>query len=284
MTNLQVVLAHLGMDHFIPTVLSGGSINQVYLLQNASQSYVLKLTGTDCTQSMLQAEADGLLTIHAAGSIRTPTIYQQDSIGDFAFLLMEYVPSTRHLDASFGTKFGRQLAALHQKTVPQYGYHSPNFIGSLPQPNRFHSSWVDFYISERLLPQWESASASGFFQSSHQRQFDHFTRMLASLLNEEKPSLLHGDLWNGNYLASITGDPVLIDPAVYFGHREIDLAMSLLFGGFPDSFYEGYREAFPLEKGWQERIPIYQLYYLLVHVNLFGSSYVPSCLDVIRQF
>jgi len=96
--------------------------------------------------------------------------------------------------------------------------------------------------------------------------------------------LLHGDLWNGNYLASITGDPVLIDPAVYFGHREIDLAMSLLFGGFPDSFYEGYREAFPLEKGWQERIPIYQLYYLLVHVNLFGSSYVPSCLDVIRQF
>ncbi|MCB0600385.1 MAG: fructosamine kinase family protein [Saprospiraceae bacterium] len=278
------VLTLLGLNHLQPTVLSGGSIHQVYLLQNDSEAFVLKLSTEKQGKSMLEAEVDGLQIIQSSGSIRVPEVYRQGESGQCSYILMEYIPSTRHLDRPFGIRFGQRLAELHRNSADLYGYSRSNFIGSLPQTNDYQATWVEFYIAERLQPQWKKACDSGFFTASDQRQFDQFLKMLVARLPEEHPSLLHGDLWSGNYLASISGEPVLIDPAVYYGHREVDLAMSLLFGGFPDSFYHSYRETYPLEHGWEERVPDYQLYYLLVHVNLFGGSYVSSCLEVINRY
>lgn len=231
---------------------------------------------------MFQAEKSGLEAIAKTKTIATPKVLLCEPLEKGGLLMMEYIEpkraSTKEMEL-----LGHQLAHLHKNsTAEKFGWETDNFIGSLPQSNERHSDWSAFYVHERLLPQLKMSFDAGRLQALEIPSEERLLKTCAELFLETKPSLLHGDLWGGNYLISKNGVPYLIDPAVYFGHHEVDSAMTLLFGGFGTSFYKAYAEHFPQIEGEKERIDIYQLYYLLVHLNLFGGSYygqVKSILD-----
>ncbi|MBN4073018.1 fructosamine kinase family protein, partial [Crocinitomix catalasitica] len=176
------------------------------------------------------------------------------------------------------------LAKLHQCTANDFGLDHTNFIGSLQQQNERKTTWTDFLLTQRFEPMLKMAMDSGHISSSELAQFSKFERHAVDIWPEEPPALLHGDLWSGNYLPAENDEPCIIDPAVYYGHREIDIGMMHLFGGFSNELFEAYNEVFPMEKNWQDRIPYNQLYPLLVHVNLFGRSYWSGVSRTISAF
>jgi fructosamine-3-kinase len=180
--------------------------------------------------------------------------------------------------------FGAGLAALHNIHQEHFGWEISNYIGNLPQSNTVHPGWASFYLNERLKPQLKMAVDSGLLRPKDNPGDGNLQEVLKGLFNDTSPALLHGDLWNGNYLISHTGEAYLIDPAVYRGHAEVDLAMSRLFGGFGQSFYKGYHSVRPRQHGADEREQIYQLYYLLVHLNLFGNSYRSAVKSILNRF
>jgi fructosamine-3-kinase len=193
-----------------------------------------------------------------------------------AFLLLEYLEPGRK-SAGFEEQLGRGLAKLHRFGASSFGLDHDNFIGSLPQRNRERATWSEFLRTERLEPQVERARRVGHFTSRHQQMFEQLFEKLEELCGPaEPPSRLHGDLWGGNLHVDQQGNPSLIDPAVYGGHREMDLGMMQLFGGFGERVFAAYDEAYPRAAGHQDRVLLYQLYPLLVHVNLFGGGYVRS--------
>ena len=190
--------------------------------------------------------------------------------------MLEFIASAAP-QRGFDEQLGRGLAAVHRAGAPSFGWAESNFIGLLSQSNREHESWADFYRVERLQAQLQRASAAGLASARLLRDFERLFRVLPERVGEpEAPARLHGDLWGGNLLVDEQGAPCLIDPAVYGGHREMDLAMMRLFGGFTKRVFSAYAEAFPLSPGSPERVDLYQLYPLLVHLNLFGSSYLSS--------
>ena len=200
------------------------------------------------------------------------------------WLLLEYIPQGSP-GPEYGRRLGRGLAALHRRRDEGWGWERDNFIGSLPQSNESRPTWSEFWAEERLRPQLRRAREQGHLRESGDAWEELFRRMdgLVGPAEEDGPSLLHGDLWSGNVYPGPSGEPVLIDPAVYRGHREVDLAMTELFGGFPGDFYRAYREVRPTASGYEERRrALYQLYYLLVHVNLFGSGYVGRTMRALR--
>jgi fructosamine-3-kinase len=191
-------------------------------------------------------------------------------------LLLEFIRSARR-QPGFDVALGRGLASLHRFGAPSFGFHGPNFIGRLTQENREQPSWAEFYRDRRLEPQLRAAEAAGRAPPALRRNFERLFSKLPELVGEaEPPARLHGDLWGGNLHVDEHGAPCLIDPAVYGGHREMDLAMMRLFGGFSERVFAAYAEAFPLTKGHAERVHLYQLYPLLVHLNLFGGGYLGS--------
>ncbi|HER40768.1 MAG TPA: fructosamine kinase, partial [Salinimicrobium catena] len=163
---------------------------------------------------------------------------------------------------------------------PKFGFHAPNYIGSLPQYNHHHDSAADFYIQERLEPQFRMALDAGYAFHGLEKIFQVFSEMIP----KEAPALIHGDLWSGNYISNEQGLPCLIDPAVSYGPREMDLAMMKLFGGFPEEVFDQYDSLFPVEPGFKDRIEMWQLYYLLVHLNIFGSSYLGQVKNILTRF
>ena len=173
---------------------------------------------------------------------------------------------------------------MHQHSSEFFGWDTNNYIGSLPQRNTKDQSWVMFYIEQRLSPQFDMARTQGLLSEGEIPSVDKMKKVLGEILSDVKPSLLHGDLWGGNYLISAKGIPYLIDPAVYYGHSEVDIAMSQLFGGFSSAFYDSYERVMPLDKLSEDRIKIYQLYYLLVHLNLFGRSYFSSVNAILKSY
>lgn len=221
------------------------------------------------------AEADGLAALGEAG-MRVPQPLRHGAAGGEAFLVLEYLELTG--DGDFAA-LGRMLAAAHRSTGARFGWHRDNYIGATPQANGWCNDWTEFWLERRLRPQVELARANGFEIQDH--LFSE--RLLAG--HRPQPSLLHGDLWNGNAGFS-NGQPVLFDPAAYYGDREADLAMTELFGGFPPQFYAAYEAALPLEPGYEKRKPLYNLYHLLNHLNLFGGGYlaqVQATLGLLRQ-
>ncbi|HSU15554.1 fructosamine kinase family protein [Longimicrobium sp.] len=264
------------------TPVGGGCISEAYRLETADGPVFLK-HHPEAPAGMFAAEADGLRALRAAAgdALRIPAVL---AIGD-AWIALEWLePGPR--GRGFGERLGRGLAALHRARSPGgWGWEAPNWIGSLPQENAPAASWSGFWRDRRLVPQFRQAADAGR-DTGPRREWDRLFDRLPALLaeaEEDGPSLLHGDLWGGNVL-SAAGDPALIDPAVYRGHREADLAMTELFGGFDAAFHAAYEEAWPLRPGYREaRRGIYQLYYLLVHVTLFGGGYAGQALSTLRR-
>jgi protein-ribulosamine 3-kinase len=184
----------------------------------------------------------------------------------------------------FWAQTGRGLAQLHQHSAGEFGLDHDNYIGSLNQYNQKETDWVEFFVNQRLQNQLRMCSDHGHADAGLLRMFDRLFPKLEQYFPHEPPALLHGDLWSGNYLCGNKGAAYLVDPAVYYGHREMDLAMSLLFGGFDREMYHAYHEVFPLENGWKERVDLCNLYPLLVHVNLFGGSYISQVRAILKRF
>ena len=277
------VAKQLDLDLSASSRVAGGDINDALRLDTPEGSWFVKYQHSPQGADMLRTEANGLHALAQPDVIGVPTVSWQGMVEGFACLVLPFF-ETGPKTADSLANFGRQLATLHREaTSDHYGFKEDNFIGSLPQSNNQHSTASDFLIQERLQPQWERARHSGYLPAS-QSAWNNLLRALPNLIPEEHPSLIHGDLWGGNYLIDTMGKPWLIDPAVAFAPREMDLAMSALFGGFGPAFYRAYENEWPTQPGYAEREPLYQLYYLLVHVNLFGAGYEGSVRRILQRF
>lgn len=277
----QAVTTALGEGLGKVRSLAGGDVADAFLVTSSSGRRVFVKSRVGAPPGMFAAEARGLTWLGDAGALRVPEVI---AVGELepGFLALEYLePGSPRGD--FDEALGRGLASLHQTPAAAFGLDHDNFIGPLPQRNAARASWVEFFIEQRLEPQLALALASGAGRPGWSARFSALCRRLPGWVPEEPPQRLHGDLWGGNLHVGPAGEPCLIDPAAYAGHREVDLAMMRLFGGFAPRVFEAYREAFPLLPGASERVPLYQLYPLLVHVNLFGGSYVGSVERALAQ-
>jgi fructosamine-3-kinase len=259
--------------------LSGGDINEVFLLECKSGKFVVKLNHTHRFPGMFKAEKFGLNLLKEANVIDIPKTFSTGSIGDRSYLLLEYI-SSGEKTTNFWSEFGEKLAQLHKCSNPNFGLKADNYIGSLPQYNDHMDNASDFYIEMRLEPQFKMAADLGFALKIP----NSFYPNLEKLIPSEPASLIHGDLWSGNFIVNAEGSPCLIDPAVAYAPREMDLAMMKLFGGFDEELFKIYHETFPLESDWRDRVEIWQLYYLLVHLNIFGSSYKGRVQSIIDKY
>ncbi|MBR9920579.1 MAG: fructosamine kinase family protein [Bacteroidetes bacterium] len=263
--------------------VSGGDINQAFLLQTKHKPYFLKFNRNPDAIHWFIGEKNGLEAIEENGEIKVPKVLEIKSVDEGAILLMEFIESGFR-DASFWERFGRQLARLHKAPQNYFGFPENNFIGSLPQSNAKADNWSAFYQTQRLEPQIHMARDQQLLSDADVKKFESLYKAIAGICPEEPPSLIHGDLWSGNYLCGPTGTPYLIDPATSYSHREMDIAMTRLFGGFNRDFYKHYENEYPLQPGFESRLEIYQLYYLLVHLNLFGSGYYRQVSAILKSF
>lgn len=263
--------------------IAGGCINQGGRVSTSAGDFFIKWNDAAKFPGMFEAEAKGLTLLKACRTIYIPEVISQGTEHNWQFIVLEFVNSTNR-SQSFWKDLGTELAELHRNTDTHFGLDHNNFMGSLRQINDQSIAWIDFFVNNRLQPQLKLATDNGLISPFVVQKFETLYKKLSSVLATEKPALLHGDLWNGNLIINHQGGPCLIDPAVYYGHREVDLAMTRLFGGFADEFYESYHESFPLTPGFRERYDIYNLYPLLIHVNLFGSSYIPQINSIIASF
>jgi len=253
--------------------VSGGSINNCYQLEYASERFFLKLNSAQAFPNMFLAEAEGLSQIANENKIAVPRVIAKGEAGGEQFLLMKWIdkgPNTKRSQELLG----RELADLHRSSNSYFGLNYDNYMGSLPQYNGEYASFSDFFIEKRLMVQVEIGLSKKLITNSLKDKFELLYKRLPNLIPEEKPGLVHGDLWSGNYMIGSKGEPYLIDPAIAYSHREVDLAMTSLFGGFDDSFYQAYNEHFPFQNEWEKRIGLWNLYPLLVHLNLFGLGYL----------
>lgn len=300
---LNVLCDGAGMETH--RAVGGGDINRAYRLTLSDGRDLFVKANTPSLLPMFQAEAEGLAAMRATGTIGVadvlaigldPAEFGQDA----AFLLLRWMDSGSRR-ADFWEVFAEELAAMHAADTsfvfagkdgavavsgtPRYGFSIDNYIGSTPQINTPKESWVDFFRECRLHPQVRWAYDTGYLERSAMRQADSVMERLESLLPEpDHPSLLHGDLWGGNFMTGPDGKAWLIDPATYVGHREADLAMTELFGGFAPAFYSAYRQIANVDPEYDDRRDLYNLYHLLNHVNLFGYSYVGSVLRTLDRF
>ena len=269
--------AALGSEVGPAGAIAGGDINQAHQVQLADGRRLFVKTNARSPRGMFAAEARGLRWLAEAGALRIPRVVAVSPPEDAQqFLVLDLIASGRPA-ADFDESLGRGLAALHRAGAPDFGLDHDNFIGWLPQANAPLATWAEFYRTRRLEPQLRRAVDEGTATPRLRRGFERLFSVFDDLVGPpEPPARLHGDLWNGNLLCDDRGAPCLIDPAVYGGHREIDLAMMRFFGGFGERVFAAYEEAWPLADGHAARVPLYQLYPLMVHVNLFGGGYVGS--------
>jgi fructosamine-3-kinase len=278
----RAVARELGLSVVSARAASGGDINVAYEVKLEGGDRVFVKTHPAAPPTMFPTEARGLAWLEQARALRIPKVLAvspPEAEGP-RFLVLEYLEPGRHA-AGFDETLGRGLARLHRFGAPSFGLDHDNFIGSLPQKNDRRDTWAAFYRDQRLLPLLTRAAdrLGAALVRDFDRLFEHLERLVGP---PEPPSRLHGDLWGGNLHADERGQPALIDPAVYGGHREIDLAMMRLFGGFGARVFDAYHEAWPLSPGHDRRVPLYQLYPLLVHVNLFGGGYVSQLAHALR--
>jgi fructosamine-3-kinase len=261
--------------------VSGGCINQGYRLLGAGdRSYFVKVNQASQSK-MFVAEALGLKQMGATQTIRVPRPICWGMTERVSYIVLEWLAFGRSTSTAW-EKMGHQLAAMHQAAgSDRFGWERNNTIGSTPQINDWGENWADFFADRRLGYQLQLARRrGGSFLEGHQ-----IVEVVRSILGDRnpQPSLVHGDLWSGNVAVLETGEPVILDPAIYYGDREVDLAMTELFGGFPAVFYQGYQQSFPLDEGYPQRKTIYNLYHILNHFNLFGGGYASQAQSMIQQ-
>jgi fructosamine-3-kinase len=263
--------------------VGGGCINSAYVISDGQRQFFVK-TNRASQVNMFAAEYDGLNEIVQSRTIKVPTPVCFGQDGSLAYLVMEYLAIGKGAGSDSIAALGKNLAAMHRVTQPQYGWFRDNTIGSTPQINDVEDSWLGFWRDKRLGFQLELVARNGYGGRINRRG-ELLMSKLAHFLPAEQPpaALLHGDLWSGNYSVADGGEPVIFDPAVYYGDREADIAMTELFGGFPAAFYSAYNEAYPLDKGYAVRKTLYNLYHILNHVNLFGSGYLGQAESMIEQ-
>ncbi len=270
---------------FTPTAhdgVGGGCINRALVLEGGTQRYFVKLNTAE-RLAMFEAEAEGLRAIAATRAVRVPNPVCSGIAADQAFLALEFLP-LRGASAAAQERLGRELAQLHRATAPRFGWKRDNTIGSTPQPNDEANDWIAFWREQRLGFQLALATDNGY-GGALQHEGEKLLEKLPAFFRNYRPvaSLLHGDLWGGNAAATETGEPVIFDPAVYYGDRETDLAMTALFGGFSGRFQDAYREAWPLDAGYRTRKNLYNLYHVLNHLNLFGGGYRAQAQQMIER-
>jgi fructosamine-3-kinase len=278
----QIAIAlNQSFSHTQRQTVGGGSINQAYLLTGEKQQVFVKLNQAS-ELDMFAAELAGLSDIAATQTIRVPQPICYGIAQQYAFIAMEAIPLSQQAPPQAWYQMGCNLASLHQVPPAQsFGWHRDNTIGSIPQPNPWTTHWIDFWAEHRLGYQFHLAKHKG----THFARATELIAALPQLLGDHHPapSLVHGDLWTGNAAISQTGTPIIFDPATYWGDREVDIAMSRLFGSFPATFYQGYQATFPLPLGYERRQSLYNLYHILNHYNLFGGSYATQAQRMIDQ-
>lgn len=263
--------------------VSGGCINNACVLSTSEGKYFLKWNSAKRFPGMFEAEARGLELLASPKAICVPRVLAAGVKNETQFIVMRCIDSkARRRD--YWQQLGRNLASLHNTTGERFGLDHSNYIGSLPQENSPSDSWTEFFIHQRLEKQYSLMGQTGYGDASVRHKLEKLYLRLPELITETTPRLLHGDLWGGNIMVTSKGEPALIDPAVYYGHPEVDLAMTTLFGGFDDEFFRAYNEVARLAPGYEERFMIYNLYPLMVHVNLFGGGYYPQVLAVLNRF
>ena len=265
--------------------LSSGCISNAYRLTTSEGSNYLLKHHPGFSYDMFEKEANGLKELAKPNTIRIPEVLSVDK----DYILLEFI-SSGSKNKNFSEDFGRRFAEMHKYTSNEYGFYENNYIGSNPQSNipdeKEKQKWVNFYFNKRILYQLELAEKLGNSTPDLRKGISKLEEKIEEIIgnSEESPSLLHGDLWSGNFMVDENGEVVLIDPAVYYGHREADLGMTKLFGGFSSEFYKSYNKAYPLKDGYDYRENIYKLYHVLNHLNLFGGGYYSQAISLIKFY
>ncbi|GAC1453921.1 MAG: fructosamine kinase family protein [Chitinophagaceae bacterium] len=281
-TLIKAIAVHSGISVQQYEEVHGGDINECYCLYGQSSNYFLKLNHAGRFPGMFEMEADGLEALRHSSALMVPQVIKQGIEKDQQWLLLQWMKKESPAKNSL-QNFGAGLAAMHRQTQPYFGWHGNNYIGSLQQVNIQHSNWAGFYTQCRIMPLVKMLFNTGAFSKTDIAVTASFCKKAGNIFPPEPPSLLHGDLWGGNYMITTGGHAAIFDPAVYYGHREMDMGMTKLFGGFPQIFYDAYNEVYPMEKGWQQRLSVTQLYPLLVHAVLFGGHYEQSAREIIMN-
>lgn len=283
---MKALLTYISQKHNFKIdsaeILSGGDISQVYKLVTDKDNFVLKLN--DKTKiNVFKCEVVGLNKIAEQQIIRTPRIIDFGIFENHAYLLMELIERGIPNQKTF-QNFGKNLAHLHHVSQAEFGFEDNNFIGNLRQSNNSHRNWSAFFWQERIQPQLALAMTNGFLYPKDLPSEEKFITVCNNEFCFHSPALLHGDLWNGNFLIDTHSTVVLIDPAIYFGHPMMDIGMTKLFGGFPQQFYDVYFSNLGIDGNIQYQIELAQLYYLLVHLNLFGMGYHAAVMGVLKKY
>ncbi len=261
------------------TQLHGGDVNESYCLNTKTGNYFLKRQANTTADFFLQ-ERLGLETL--GRFIRTPEIIESGEFERYSYLLLEWI----HAGPEDDERLGKQIAYLHQQKDEKFGFSANASSHSLAQSNQLSEDWLTFFFEQKMQVKIDSIIKKNHWSKYRQQHYQKLERNFVRKWENRTvvASLLHGDLWRGNVMFGLNSEVILIDPAVYYGDREMDIAMTQLFGGFNPSFLAAYQKAYPLDTGWQERMPVYQLYYLLAHLDLFGETYGPAVDRILSQW
>jgi protein-ribulosamine 3-kinase len=284
LTEIMAKALNLRVNSISLEPLHGGSINQGFKAR-VNQKILLfcKLNRLALYPDLFNTEATSLGILKKIGILRVPEVLSCAILEDWQVLVLEWIEPGRPQER-FWRIFGEQLAGLHRVSHDRFGLDQNNYMGAIPQDNTFAPDWNTFFIQRRIGPLVSRSLSRSLLETRQAARFENLYRSLPSLFPPTPPSLLHGDLWSGNFLCDKEGKPVLIDPAVYYGHRGMDLGMSRLFGGFDEAFYETYQHFYPLKPHHRRQEEICNLYPLLIHLLLFGKSYLPAILDTISGY
>jgi fructosamine-3-kinase len=264
--------------------VGGGCINETYRIDFGEHRFFCKINSAVKFPHLFEKEANGLKLIAKQNIIKVPGVIGCYETNGQQILLLDWINEGPRTE-NFWKKFGEQLAALHNVSGEYFGLNEDNYMGSVPQSNQPSYNWVDFFIHQRLIPLVNECLLQKLLSSKHLSQFENLFKQLPSIFyNEEKPSLLHGDLWSGNFMCNENAEPVLIDTAVYFGHPSVDLGMTTLFGGFRSAFYEAYNYHSPFPLNCEEQWEVCNLYPLLIHLLLFGQSYLSQIERIVSRY
>lgn len=281
--NAEKIFESLGIKADSIEPVHGGDISQAYCVYSGKGKYFLKTHDTEPFPNLFATEANGLKALKRSCKVTVPHVVGHGHAGSLQYLALEWLEKNEP-QPDFHSRFGANIALMHRVTQDRFGFREDNYIGSLTQTNTLFDNWQEFFSHCRILPLIKELSDRYLLSENDVASTERFCKRIDEIFPIEPPALLHGDLWNGNYSIAADGQACIFDPAVYYGHREMDIGMTKLFGGFHNDFYTAYDEVYPLEKGWQRRLAYAQLYPLLVHAILFGGYYIGQVKEILSVF